>query len=45
MTNSNFYLDYNVTGTERKRLVQAISAYTQADTKYLGAPTFAYQVD
>ena len=45
MTDSNFYLDYNVTGTERKRLVQAISTYTQADAKYLGAPTFAYQVD
>ena len=45
MTNNDFYLDYNVTGSERKRLVQAISVYTQADSKYLGAPTFAYQVD
>lgn len=45
MTNNTFYLDYGVTGAERKRLVNAISAYTQADAKYLGAPTFAYEVD
>lgn len=45
MTTNTFRLDYSVSGTERKRLVQAISAYTQADAKYLGAPTFAYQVD
>ena len=45
MTSNDFYLDYNVTGAERKRLVQAISAYTQADSKYLGTPTFAYEVD
>lgn len=43
MTNNTFYMDYNVTGAERKRLVQAISAYTQADAKYLGVPTFAYK--
>ena len=42
---STFYLDYNVTGDERKRLVKAIAAYTQTDAKYLGAPTFAYEVD
>ena len=45
MTTNDFYLDYNVTGSERKRLVQAISTYTGADAKYLGAPTFAYMVD
>ena len=45
MENNNPYLDFNVTGAERKRLVQAIAAYTQADAKYLGAPSFAYQVD
>lgn len=45
MTTNNFYLDFNVTGTERKRLVQAISACTGADAKYLGAPSFAYSVD
>ena len=44
MTNT-FYLDYNVTGDERKRLVKAIAAYTQADAKYLGVPSCAYQVD
>ena len=42
---STFYLDYNVTGVERKRLVRAIAAFTQADAKYLGAPTFDYEVD
>ena len=45
MTENTFYLDFNVTGAERKRLVQAISAHTEADAKYLGAPSFAYQVD
>ena len=45
MTQNTFYLDYNVNGAERKRLVKAISAYTQVDAKYLGAPTFAYEVD
>ncbi len=38
MGNNNPYLDFNVTGAERKQLVQAITAYTQADAKYLGAP-------
>lgn len=42
---STFYLDYNVTGEERKRLVKAVAAYTQADAKYLGVPSCAYQVD
>lgn len=45
MTNNNFYLDFNVTGAERKRLVQALAEYTGADAKYLGAPSFAYEVD
>ena len=45
MTNRNFYLDYNVTGAERKRLVGAISSYTMTPAKYLGAPSFAYEVD
>ena len=44
MTNT-FYLDYNVTGDERKRLVKAIADYTQTDAKYLGVPSCAYQVD
>lgn len=42
---NNFYLDFNVTGAERKRLVKAISDFTGADAKYQGAPTFAYMVD
>ena len=42
---NTFYLDYNVTGDDRKRLVKAVAAYTQADAKYLGVPSCAYQVD
>jgi hypothetical protein len=34
----------NVTGSERKSLVGAISTFLNAPTKYLGAPTFAYEV-
>lgn len=37
-------LKYNVTGSERKSLVGAISTVLDAPTKYLGAPTFAYEV-
>lgn len=37
-------LKYNVTGTQRKSLVGAISTALDAPTKYLGAPTFAYKV-
>ena len=37
-------LNYNVTGQERKALVGAISAALNAPTKYLGAPTVAYEV-
>ena len=36
---------YNVTGAARKELVNAISAITEAPVKYLGAPTFSYEVD
>lgn len=38
-------LRYNLTGADRKRLVTAISEITGAPAKYLGAPSFAYQVD
>ena len=38
-------LNYNCTGESRKRLVTAISEITGAPAKYLGAPSFAYQVD
>ena len=37
-------LNYNVTGSKRKTLVSAISTALNAPTKYLGAPTFAYEV-
>jgi hypothetical protein len=37
-------ITYNVTGSERKSLVDAISTALNAPTKYLGAPTFAYEV-
>ena len=37
-------LSYNVTGPERKSLVAAISHELNAPIKYLGAPTFAYEV-
>jgi len=37
-------LSYNVTGSERKSLVGAISTTLNAPAKYLGAPTFAYEV-
>ena len=45
MEHNKFYLDFSVIGTERKRLVQAISNHMGVDAKYLGAPSFAYQVD
>ncbi len=37
-------INYNVTGTERKRLTDYISGFMGTDKKYLGAPTFAYQI-
>ena len=37
-------INYNVTGPTRKALVAAISQELNAPTKYLGAPTFAYEV-
>lgn len=36
--------NFNVTGTDRKRLVGAISEILNVPMKYLGAPTFAYEV-
>lgn len=38
-------IKYNVTGTERKRLVTALSKITGAKAKYLGMPSMAYEVD
>jgi len=36
---------YNVTGSDRKRLVTAIAEITECPAKYKGAPSFAYEVD
>ena len=38
-------IKYHVTGMQRKRLVQLISEITGCKSEYLGAPTFAYEVD
>ena len=38
-------INYNVTGPNRKRLVQAIAEILECDIKYLGVPSCAYQVD
>lgn len=37
-------INYNVSGSDRKRLVAAIAEHTGDKAKYLGAPGFAYQV-
>lgn len=37
-------INYNVTGAKRKLLVSAISQELNAPSRYLGAPTFAYEV-
>lgn len=37
-------IDFKVTGTERKRLVQLISEITETPAKYLKVPSCAYQV-
>ncbi|HCJ4334394.1 TPA: virulence protein [Listeria innocua] len=37
-------INYNVIGPKRKALVNAISQELNAPVKYLGAPTFAYEV-
>ena len=38
-------LDYNCTGADRKKLVAAIAEHLGRKVKYLGAPSFSYQVD
>ena len=37
-------INYNVSGSDRKQLVAAIADYAGENSKYLGAPGFAYQV-
>lgn len=44
MANNTFYYDFNVTGADRKQLVNTISAFTGKDAHYCGAPSFAYEV-
>lgn len=38
-------VNYNATGKERKRLAETIAKEIGVDARYLGAPTFAYQID
>lgn len=38
-------INYNLTGPERKKLVQTIAEILECDAKYLGAPSFSYQID
>ena len=38
-------LDYKCTGADRKNLVAVLADHTGQKAKYLGAPSFAYQVD
>jgi len=38
-------IKFNVTGSERKRLVNTIAEIVQAQPKYSGPPSFAYEVD
>lgn len=38
-------LDYNCTGADRKSMVAVLAVHTGQKVKYLGAPSFAYQVD
>jgi len=45
MENNTFELRYNLTGSDRKRLVTAMAELLDSPMKYKGAPTFAYEVD
>ena len=42
---NTFELRYNLTGSDRKRLVTAMAEATGCAAKYKGAPTFTYEVD
>ena len=42
---NTFELRYNLTGSDRKRLVTAMAEATGYAAKYKGAPTFSYEVD
>jgi len=45
MEQNTFVVRYNVIGDERKRLVRAMGDILEAEPKYLGAPSFAYEID
>ncbi len=45
MENKDFKLKYNLTGSDRKRLVTSIAEILNSPAKYKGVPTFAYDVD
>ena len=45
MKNKDFELRYNLTGSDRKRLVTSIAEILNSPAKYKGAPSFGYEVD
>ncbi|MBQ8837126.1 MAG: virulence protein [Clostridia bacterium] len=45
MTVTNTTIKINAQGAERKRLVLTIAKWLGCEAKYLGAPSFAYEVD
>ncbi|MDU6305053.1 MAG: virulence protein [Clostridium sp.] len=45
MEQNTFEVRYNITGDERKRLVRAMGDILEAAPRYLGAPSFAYEID
>lgn len=45
MKSSNNTMHFNVSGSDRKTLVGIISGQLETTAKYLGAPSFQYQVD
>jgi len=44
MEEKTMTINFNVTGKERKALVQVLSELTYSEPEYAGAPTFAYKV-
>jgi len=38
-------IKFNATGNDRKKLVQALAEILECEPRYLGPPTFAYEVD
>ena len=45
MTTTNTTIKINAQGAERKRLVLTIAKWLGCEAKYLGAPSFAYEID